>query len=575
MNNSNTSSNFKKYRPYLSQFKVELPDRNWPNQQISQAPFWCSVDLRDGNQALINPMSLEQKLKMFKMLTDIGFKEIEIGFPSAAQIEFDFARKLIEEGLIPDGVIPQVLTQSRSHLIEKTIEAVAGAKVAIIHLYNSTSELQRRVVFKADRKEIKEIALSGTRFIKELSQNLKTKIIFQYSPESFTGTELDFALEVCNEVVDCWNPKRGERIIINLPSTVEMSTPNLYADQIEWMHRNLNKRDQIILSVHTHNDRGTAVASTELALLAGAERVEGTLFGNGERTGNVDIITLAANLLSQGLDPKINISDIPKIQSLAEYCTGIPVPARHPYAGELVFTAFSGSHQDAINKGFKAYNQTAQELWEVPYLPIDPNDIGRSYEAIIRINSQSGKGGVAYVMASEFGCDLPKDMHPEFASIIQKISEERGLEVLSDELWQAFSDNYLTLNAPFKLINFSAETAENDSKETKCVLEVDYIEKGQESSRYKLHGSGNGPIDACLNALTAIVPATISITNYSQHARSAGSDAEAVAYTKIRAEKGEKSRERYGVGIDSNIERASILAVFSAINRCLSEKRLC
>ena len=410
-----------KYTPYHELFTVALPDRTWPNNRILQAPIWCSVDLRDGNQALVNPMSVPQKLEMFELLVKLGFKEIEIGFPSASEVEFEFTRTLIDRGLIPDDVTPQILTQSRTHLIERSFEALHGAKRAIVHLYNPTSELQRRVVFHASQEEVKRIAIEGTRLIKSLAAKTSTEILFEYSPESFTGTELPFALEVCNAVIREWGPTPHHKMILNLPSTVEMITPNIYADQIEWFIRHLENRESVIVSLHTHNDRGTGVAATELGLLAGADRVEGTLFGNGERTGNVDIITLALNLFSQGIHPNLDLHDIGSIREVAERCTELPVHERHPYAGDLVFTAFSGSHQDAINKGMRALAESGENRWEVPYLPIDPRDIGRTYEAIIRINSQSGKGGVAYMMRSEFGCDLPKDMHPEFSAVIQKI----------------------------------------------------------------------------------------------------------------------------------------------------------
>ena len=419
-----------KYRPFP---QIDLPDRAWPNRTIDRAPIWCSVDLRDGNQALINPMNLEQKLSMFSLLVDIGFKEIEVGFPSAAAVEYDFTRTLIDNGLIPEGVYPQVLTQAREHLIRRTFQAIEGTPQAIVHLYNSTSELQRRVVFRKDRAAIRQIAVDGTRLVRELADRTDTDVVYEYSPESFTGTELDYVVEVCDAVIEAWDPSPDRRIIINLPATVELATPNVHADQIEWFLRNVQRRDSIILSLHTHNDRGTGVAATELGMLAGGERVEGTLFGNGERTGNVDIVTVALNLYTQGVDPGLDLSDLGRLIGISDACTELPIDARHPYAGELVFTAFSGSHQDAINKGMTAQGDG---LWEVPYLPIDPTDIGRSYQAIIRINSQSGKGGVAYVMEAEFGCQLPKTMQPEMGEVVQELTDRSGREVNAAEIWE-------------------------------------------------------------------------------------------------------------------------------------------
>ncbi|KKW10532.1 MAG: 2-isopropylmalate synthase [Parcubacteria group bacterium GW2011_GWA2_49_9] len=440
----------KKYKPFP---QVAITDRTWPDKTITKAPRWCSVDLRDGNQALKVPMNLEQKLKMFKHLVDIGFKEIEIGFPSASQVEFDFARTLIEQKLIPEGVTIQVLTQAREELIKRTCESLRGAKRAVIHMYNSTSELQRRVVFRMNREEVKNLAVTGTQWVKKYSaQYLKgTDVQFEYSPESFTGTELDFAVDVCTAVMDAWKPKVGEKVIINLPNTVEQATPNIYADQIEWFCRNFPYRKQAIISLHCHNDRGTAVAATELALMAGADRVEGTLFGNGERTGNVDIVTLALNLYSQGILPELNFSDIDRSIEVYKECTDLPVHPRHPYAGELVFTAFSGSHQDAINKGFIAMKASKSHTWEIPYIPMDPKDVGRSYDGIVRINSQSGKGGVAYILEREFGYRLPKPMHPEFGKVIQRISDETGKEVLSKTIQDAFLSEYVKENGPIVL----------------------------------------------------------------------------------------------------------------------------
>jgi 2-isopropylmalate synthase len=442
----------KKYRPYPP---VNLPERTWPGKIITSPPTWCSVDLRDGNQALIQPMSHEKKLEMFRMLLKLGFKEIEVGFPSAAEVEFEFTRTLIEQNLIPDDVFIQVLTPARESLIKKTFESVKGARQAIIHLYNSTSTLQRRAVFQMSKKEIVELAVCGTKIIKEEAARFpETKFIFEYSPESFTGTELDFALEICEAVKNVWQPTPDNKMIINLPATVEMASPNIYADQIEWFCNKISDRDAIILSLHAHNDRGCAVAATELALMAGGERVEGTLFGNGERTGNVDIVTLALNMFTQGVDPELDIENINELIDIYERVTRLTVHQRQPYAGELVYTAFSGSHQDAINKGMDLYESTDHDVWEVPYLPIDPSDLGRTYESVIRINSQSGKGGVAYVLDKDFGFKMPKDMHPEVGKIIQVVSEIEGRELIHEEIYQAFHDEYLTAQSPYELKAF-------------------------------------------------------------------------------------------------------------------------
>ncbi len=568
-----------KYRPYLTQFPLTLAQRSWPDARIENAPMWCSVDLRDGNQALVNPMNLDQKLEMFRLLVSLGFKEIEIGFPSAAQVEFDFTRLLIEQKLIPQDVTPQILTQARAHLIDRSFEALQGARRAIVHLYNSTSELQRRVVFRSDRKGIIDIAVEGTRRIKELASRTETQVVFEYSPESFTGTEIEFSKEICEAVMDVWQPTPERKMILNLPATVEMATPNVYADQIEWFAKNTKNRDCYILSLHTHNDRGTGIAATELGLLAGAQRVEGTLFGNGERTGNVDICTVALNLFSQGIDPKLDLSDIEGVRAVAERCTEIPVNERHPYAGKLVFTAFSGSHQDAINKGMRARKESKNSLWEVPYLAVDPSDLGRSYEAIIRINSQSGKGGVAYLMQSEFGCDLPREMHPEFSTVIQGISDKSGVEVLPQVIWDAFQKEYLEAVAPYKFINFKATSVNGDDEVVECVLNIE-----REGKPLELKGVGNGPIDACKQALISSGCPLFHLKHFMQHARSAGSDAEAVSYIQVElassvaslspAESSScprsVSRCRFGVGIHSNIEKASIKALLSAVNRMLA-----
>ncbi|MCO6431071.1 MAG: 2-isopropylmalate synthase [Deltaproteobacteria bacterium] len=555
-----------KYRPYLSQFAVNLPQRTWPNNQITKAPLWCSVDLRDGNQALINPMNLQQKLEFFDLLVQIGFKEIEIGFPSASAVEYEFTRTLITQKLIPDDVTPQVLTQSRDHLIEKTFESLKGALRAIVHLYNPTSELQRRVVFGKGKDAIKQIAVDGTRLIKRLAAETDTEIVFEYSPESFTGTELDYSVEVCQAVIDEWQPSTSQKMIINLPATVEMATPNVYADQIEYFLRQIKGRESIILSLHPHNDRGTAVAAAELALMAGGERVEGTLFGNGERTGNVDIVTLALNLYSQGIDPQLDLTDINRIIGISEKCTAIAVGPRHPYAGELVFTAFSGSHQDAIRKGMLARGEEAGTFWEVPYLPIDPDDVGRKYEPIIRINSQSGKGGVAYRMETDYGFALPKAMHPEFSAVVQKISDSTGMEVTSKQIWEAFSKAYLELDRPYKFLRFHSmplleDGTEGESDRVKAVLKIEV-----DGAARELEGAGNGPIDACKDALLRFGCKPFKLTDFVEHALSSGSDAEAAAYIQIESEDG---RRVYGVGQDPNTTKASIKGLLCAINRSL------
>ena len=548
-----------KYRPFPT---IDLADRQWPNRTLTQAPLWCSVDLRDGNQALINPMNLEQKLRMFSLLVDIGFKQIEVGFPSAAAVEFDFTRTLIERDLIPDDVYPQVLTQARDHLIRRTFEAIEGTPRAIVHLYNSTSELQRRVVFRMDRAAIRGIAVDGTRLVRELADRTDTEILYEYSPESFTGTELDFSVEVCNAVIEAWDPSPQRPIIINLPATVELATPNVHADQIEWFLRHVQRRDSIILSLHTHNDRGTGVAATELALMAGADRVEGTLFGNGERTGNVDIVTVALNLYTQGIDPGLDLHDLSRLIEVSDYCTELPVGARHPYAGELVFTAFSGSHQDAINKGMTAQSDAPDSLWEVPYLPIDPTDIGRSYQAIIRINSQSGKGGVAYVMETEFGCQLPKTMQPEFGQVVQELSDRSGREVEAHEIWRAFQRAYLEADVPLRFLDYAIASDTEDSSRMHGTLTL-----AVDGAEMELSGTGNGPIDALKDALGKAGLADFRLTHYSEHALGQGTDSTAIAYIQIARDDG---TQRFGVGTNPNIAKASALALISALNRTLA-----
>ena len=549
------------YKRYQRTPVVDYPERQWPSKEIEKAPVWCSVDLRDGNQALIEPMVVEEKVEMFNLLVKLGFKEIEIGFPSASQIEYDFLRQLVDRRLIPDDVTVQVLVQCREHLIERTFEALEGIKRAVVHIYNSTSTLQRDVVFHKSREEIKKIAIEGTEMVKKRVASFPGKIILEYSPESFTGTELDYALEVCEAVQDVWKPTKDDPIIINLPSTVEMATPNVYADQIEWMHRHFNDRESIILSVHPHNDRGTGVAATELALLAGADRVEGTLFGNGERTGNVDVLTLAYNMFSQGINPELDLENVNEIIEVYERCCKMKVPMRHPYAGQLVFTAFSGSHQDAINKGVQAMKERDQEVWEVPYLPIDPSDVGREYEPIVRINSQSGKGGVAFVMDSEFGYKLPKGMHKEFADVIQAIAEKQG-EVAPAQIMEEFKAQYLDVSEPFKLVHVKTE----DVGDTDTHAIVQFIHQGVPMES---QADGNGPIDAVKNALQKRIPMDIKVLDYSEHALSEGSHAKAAAY--IHVMNRETGKVTYGVGVSSNITRACIRALFSGLNRAVRD----
>lgn len=550
------------YKRYKKNPIIQYRDRQWPDQEITEAPVWCSVDLRDGNQALIEPMIVEEKIEMFNLLIELGFKEIEIGFPAASQIEFDFLRQLVERKLIPDDVKVQVLTQCREALIDRTFEAIEGIKQVVVHIYNSTSTLQRDVVFQMNRDEIIKIAVDGTRMVKERAAKFDGKIILEYSPESYTGTEDDFALEICTAVQKSWGATPENPIIINLPATVEMTTPNVYADRIEWMNRHFENRDSIILSVHPHNDRGTGVAATELALLAGADRVEGTLFGNGERTGNVDILTVAFNMFSQGIDPKLNINEINKIIEVYERCCKMTVDPRHPYAGKLVFTAFSGSHQDAINKGIKAMKERHPDYWNVPYLPIDPADIGREYEPIVRINSQSGKGGVAFVMDTYFGFKLPKGMHKEFAQVIQKISEKQG-EVSPDQVMDSFRSMYLDMKEPvhFRKLRIDDLSEETESQfDTKVT--VVYTLNGMEKI---LEAVGNGPIDAVQRGLQEQLGIRIKVLDYEEHALQGGSNAQAAAY--IHMLDVESGRVTYGVGVSSNITRASMRAIFSAINR--------
>ena len=552
---------------------IQLPDRTWPDKKITHAPQWCAVDLRDGNQALIDPMSPERKRRMFNLLVQMGFKEIEVGFPSASQTDFDFVREIIEHDMIPDDVTIQVLVQAREHLIRRTFEACAGAKNVIVHFYNSTSKLQRRVVFRKDRDAIKKLATDAAELITDIAQDYPdTNWRWEYSPESFTGTELEFAKEVCDAVVDVVAPTPDNPIIINLPATVEMITPNVYADSIEWMHRNLDNRESIILSLHPHNDRGTGVAAAELGFLAGGDRIEGCLFGNGERTGNVDLVTLGLNMLTQGVDPQIDFSDITRIREVVEYCNQLRVPERHPYGGDLVFTAFSGSHQDAINKGLDALAQNVrpdavssevswEELrettWEVPYLPIDPKDIGRTYEAVIRVNSQSGKGGVAYIMKTDHGINMPKAMQPEFSAVVQNITDSEGGEVNSKNMWDIFASTYLDLDTPLELGNYHIDAAEAEDQDTRVAATVTY-----EGTQREIEGAGNGPIAAFANALEQI-GIDFEVQDYSQRARTAGDDADAACYIYADVD----GTSAWGVGIAGSTTRASLEAIVSAVNR--------
>jgi len=548
------------FRRYQRNPIVDISDRQWPAKQIEKAPIWCSVDLRDGNQALIEPMVVEEKVEFFQLLVMLGFKEIEVGFPSASQIEFDFLRQLVDRKLIPDDVTIQVLVQCREHLLKRTFEALEGIKQAVVHIYNSTSTLQRDVVFHMSKEEIKQIAVEGTKLVKEYAKDFPGKIVLEYSPESFSGTEVDYALDVCTAVQEAWEPTIENKIIFNLPATVEMNTANVYADQIEWMNRNFKNRETIILSVHPHNDRGTGVAITELALLAGADRVEGTLFGNGERTGNVDVLTLAYNMFSQGIDPVLKVGNINEIIEAYERLCKMKVHDRHPYAGKLVFTAFSGSHQDAINKGIKAMKERNSTIWAVPYLPIDPSDIGRQCEPIVRINSQSGKGGVAFIMENYFGYKLPKGMHKEFADVIQGMSEKQG-EVTPEQIMNEFKVCYLDNKEPlhFRKCRIEDVTDRDDSSTNAVVV---YTDNGVEKT---FEASGNGPIDAALRGLQAELNIQIKVLDYSEHALGGGANAQAAAY--IHMLDMVSGKTTFGVGVSSNITRASIRAIFSALNR--------
>ncbi len=549
-----------KYQPYPL---VGLKDRTWPDKRIEHAPIWCSVDLRDGNQALVDPMGHDRKARMFQLLLDMGFKEIEIGFPSASQTDFDFTRWAIEEGGVPDDVSLQVLVQCRPELIARTFESLKGSVRPIVHFYNSTSELQRRVVFEKDVAGIKRIATDAAKMITDMAAKAGGGYRFQYSPESFTGTELEVALEICNAVTEIIDPSPEHRLILNLPATVEMATPNVHADQIEWMSRNLDRRDSVILSLHPHNDRGTAVAATELALMAGADRVEGTLFGNGERTGNVDLVTLALNMYTQGVDPMLDCSDIPRMKEVFEYSNQMNIPERHPYVGELVYTAFSGSHQDAINKGMKALRKANKQQWEVPYLPIDPADVGRTYEAIIRINSQSGKGGIAYILQADYGLNLPRNLQVEFSQVIQKITDAEGRELPSKRIYEEFLKTYVDQpGARLKYVDH--RTYPDPAVKGRRLIEATISDGGREVA---INGTGTGPIDAFVNALSGHVGIDLSVLDYSEHSMQRGSNAAAISYVEVEYPGG----KLFGAGISPNISAASLEAVVSAANRILAK----
>ena len=551
----------KKYKPFEP---IPLKGRNWPNEVIQSAPRWCSVDLRDGNQALIEPMGHERKKRMFKLLCDLGFKEIEVGFPAASETDFEFVRWLIEEKKIPSDVTIQVLTQARDHIIERTFESLKGASQAIVHFYNSTSTLQRKVVFDQDKEGIKKIATDGALLVKELAlANPETKWSFEYSPESFTGTELEYAAEVCDAVVDILKDVSSEKIIINLPATVEMATPNVYGDQIEWMNENLMNRESISLSLHPHNDRGTAVAASEFGLMAGADRVEGTLFGNGERTGNVDIVTIALNLLTQGIDPELDFSDINSVIREVEYCNQLPVHPRHPYAGDLVFTAFSGSHQDAIKKGLNALEKSNNPEWEVPYLPIDPADLGRSYEAVVRINSQSGKGGIAFILEKDHGVSLPRRLQINLSEKVQKVADETGKEVMSRDIWKVFEKNYIATEGKLKLINYALSSTEDSEGNTSDKVEITLKDQKDEVT---LAGVGGGPIEAFVSAVNHHFATSITVSDYHQHSVTSGADAKAAAYIELTQE----GQNEWGAGIDGNTVKASFQAIVAGLNKLIT-----
>ncbi len=550
-----------KYKPYA---QVPLTDRTWPNKTITKAPIWCSVDLRDGNQALVDPMGHDRKARMFKLLLDMGFKEIEIGFPSASQTDFDFARWCVEEGNVPEDVSLQVLVQCRPELITRTFEALDGAKNPIIHFYNSTSELQRRVVFNKDVAGIRQIAVDAAKMIVDMAEKAGGGYRFEYSPESFTGTELEVALDICNSVIAEIKPTPEKKLILNLPATVEMSTPNIHADQIEWFCRNVDQRDSVIISLHPHNDRGTGIAATELGLMAGADRVEGTLFGNGERTGNVDVVTLALNMFTQGVDPELDCSDIERIKSVYEYSNQMQIPERHPYVGELVYTAFSGSHQDAINKGMKSIKKANSPEWEVPYLPIDPQDVGRTYEAIIRINSQSGKGGIAYILQEDYGLILPRALQVEFRGEIQKITDEEGVELPAARIYERFMEVYVNQqDGRLKFIDHATFT-DPDNSDLR-MMKAKISDNGVE---HEIEGKGTGPVDSFINALSNYLNMDMTVANYSEHSLQHGSNASAICYMEIES----GGAKLHGAGIHTNISAASLVAILSAANRFLANK---
>ncbi|MDQ1122111.1 2-isopropylmalate synthase [Microbacterium trichothecenolyticum] len=571
-----TSAPVHKYRPFHEQIRVDLPDRTWPSKRIEVAPRWCAVDLRDGNQALIDPMSPERKRVMFDLLVKMGYKEIEVGFPSASQTDFDFVRQLIEEDLIPADVTIQVLTQAREHLIARTYEAIAGAKQAIVHLYNSTSVLQREVVFRTDQQGVVDIALEGARLCKKYEATIpETEVYYEYSPESYTGTELEFALRICNEVLEVFQSTPERKVILNLPATVEMATPNVYADSIEWMSRNLNHRENVILSLHPHNDRGTAVAAAELGYLAGADRIEGCLFGNGERTGNVDLVALGVNLLTQGIDPQIDFSDIDQVKRTVEYCNQLPVPERSPWAGDLVFTAFSGSHQDAIKKGFEAMEARAAAEgkgiddieWAVPYLPIDPKDLGRSYEAVIRVNSQSGKGGVAYLLKADHAIDLPRKLQIEFSGVVQARTDAEGGEVSSDQIWDIFTDEYLPSKDDDQRWGRFELLSTRSSSDMSGDVHLDVSLRDGDETR-PASAVGNGPVAAFLEIVRA-QGFDVTLYDYVEHALSSGGDAQAAAYIELQVD----DQRLWGVGIDGDISTASLKAIVSGVNRAIRTRQ--
>ncbi|SDO78203.1 2-isopropylmalate synthase [Microbacterium sp. ru370.1] len=571
-----TSAPVHKYRPFHEQIRVDLPDRTWPAKRIEAAPRWCAVDLRDGNQALIDPMSPERKRVMFDLLVKMGYKEIEVGFPSASQTDFDFVRQLIDDDLIPDDVTIQVLTQAREHLIARTYEAIAGAKQAIVHLYNSTSVLQREVVFRTDEQGIVDIALEGARLCKKYEATIpQTEVYYEYSPESYTGTELEFALRICNDVLEVFQPTPERKVILNLPATVEMATPNVYADSIEWMSRRLNHRENVILSLHPHNDRGTAVAAAELGYMAGADRIEGCLFGNGERTGNVDLVALGINLLTQGIDPQIDFSDIDQVKRTVEYCNQLPVPERSPWAGDLVFTAFSGSHQDAIKKGFEAMEARAQaegksidEIeWAVPYLPIDPKDLGRSYEAVIRVNSQSGKGGVAYLLKADHAIDLPRKLQIEFSGVVQARTDAEGGEVSSNQIWDIFTDEYLPSTVDDQRWGRFELLSTRSSSDMSGDVHLDVSLRDGEST-HPASAVGNGPVAAFLEIVRS-QGFDVTLYDYVEHALSSGGDAQAAAYVELQVD----DQRLWGVGIDGDISTASLKAIVSGVNRAIRTRQ--